>query len=104
MAKFMVAGLSVLWIAVGVWGLFPAAFSVMMIGAPGATERPATVILDATIFTFPGVCFAAAAKALSMRAHRPRASLILLLPLISMAIAAAADVWIEHFQGGKFNG
>jgi hypothetical protein len=105
MSKFMLFALAAFWIVAGVIGLLPALFSVMFIGAPGALARPATVAFTVAVFTFPGACFLSAIVALGHRATRPpSAYLILLLPLINLAVGAAAFTWIQQFQGGRFNG
>ena len=104
--RLLVLIVGTIWIVAGAAGALPAVFSVMMIDAPGATERPATLALVAAVASFPCVCFFSATRAFRHRRvdELSRACFFLLLPVINLAVAGAAAAWIQQFQGGKFNG
>lgn len=84
-------------------GALPALFSVMTLDAPGAAERPAVLTLVAAMLSFPLACLFAATKAFQrLRVDQlSQACLFLLLPVIILAVAAAAATWIQLFQNGR---
>jgi hypothetical protein len=105
MRRPLIVALAAIWIVAGILGVIPALFSVMLLDAPGSEDRPATVALMFAVLTFPFVCLFSVVKSLAnRREHAGRAYLFLLLPLVNIAIGLAAAVWIQQFQGGKFNG
>jgi hypothetical protein len=105
-SRLAILALTVLWAVVGVASVVPAAFSVMMFDAPGATERPATVVLVLAVLSFPLVCLFTVVNALACRRSEQwsRAYWFLALPAVNLLAGGAAAWWIEAFQGGKFAG
>jgi hypothetical protein len=98
--------ISIAWFLLGALGAIPAMFSVMMVDAPGATDRPATMALMAATMGFPLACFGAGIAALDLRRqgnHR-HACAALCIPLVVVLVGVAAAAWIEIIQGGKLNG
>ena len=59
-----------------------------------------------SILTFPIACFYSATRAIShLKKDRLRAGYLwLLLPMINVAVAAAAIAWSAFFQSGNVNG
>jgi hypothetical protein len=102
----MIRTIAILWFVLGALGALPAMFSVMMVDAPGATDRPATMALMAATMGFPIACFASGIAALDMRRqdNRTKAYVALCIPLVVAIVGIAAAAWIEIMQGGKFNG
>lgn len=101
----MIRTIAILWYLLGVAGALPAMFSVMMVDAPGASERLATLTLMYATLAFPLVCFGSATAALKLRRdERTRAKRMLCLPLVVVLVGAAAVLWITVKQGGQFNG
>jgi hypothetical protein len=108
-SSFAKVCLLALMLAVTLLGVvtLPAFFLVaMVLGAPGAVERPATVLLAFSGVAMPLSCFGAVAGA--WKAYRRdeigEAFRAFWIPAALLAVAGAACAWIEFMQDGQFNG
>ena len=80
--------LSVLWLAVGFFAIFPAVMSVTMFDAPGSTSNPLTIGAAASFAALPLVCLAAAVLPWIFR-HWPQANWLFAMPLADIGLAIA---------------
>lgn len=106
LAKVMVGFATVVWGILGTGGAFAAMFAVMLFDAPGSEKQLATIVLAVGAMTFPVLClislimsWAAVCDGLLFKACKWT-----LLPLVSIALGLAAQIWINVFQNGRLCG
>ncbi|HEY4313854.1 MAG TPA: hypothetical protein VGN12_30730 [Pirellulales bacterium] len=94
------------WVLLGLVGMIPAGFSVMMFDAPGSEKNIATNVLVYSLLTFPIICGGAviASWVTLLSKKYGTACLCACLPLVNCASAASALTWIMLVQGGSFRG
>ena len=90
---------------VGFGGLVLALTSFFLFDAPGSEKNPATILLFVCALTLPvtsmlsiavpWICYA--------RKHYRAACLIAFVPVLNLAGGAGALIWLEIFNGGRFN-
>ena len=104
-AKSIVNDVTYLWFALMIVGSVPASFSIMMFDAPGS-GKPATIVLAASLMSFPLVCLLSIVMA--QRALKVDLLLLaylwVLVPLANIAVGSAGLAWIQLVQDGRFNG
>jgi hypothetical protein len=81
---------SLAWAVLGIAGLVPAGFSVMLFDAPGSTSNPSNVGLFLLIASFPVFCLAAIVAGITdlCRKKYQRATLWMCLPFPSFCFVA----------------
>lgn len=94
---------SIVYGTLGLCGLLPAGFSVMMFDA--GSINPPTKLLFWSIFTFPGVCLLAIVLAWALHSARANAPVHLLihLPLVNILLAIIGFFWLKIVYGGRFD-
>lgn len=104
--KIQLIILSIVVGLVGLAGLFPAAFSVMMFDAPGSSSNPATITLFLSVATFPIVCLASIIAAWSFYSSQQMevAGWVILSPALNIVAGCLAKGCLDIFYGGKFGG
>ena len=104
-AKIIVYGSAVIWAILGLVGIIPAGFSLMMFDGTGSENKLATIGFACAIFGFPASCFAAIFMSLqSLRSQKfTEACYWSCLPFAAFAVGAASLFWILIFQHGKFH-
>jgi hypothetical protein len=92
--------LTVLWLVVGVFAIFPAMMSPMMFDSPGSTSNPFTVGAAASFAALPVVCLAAAALPWIFR-HWPEANWFFAMPLVNIGLII---MFLKATASGGFGG
>ena len=89
----------------GLLGLLPAMTSFFLFDAPGSEKNPATIVVFFSALTLPVVCFVSIGTSwvLYARKHFVVACCIAFLPIVNLACGASALIWLEIFNGGRFN-
>jgi hypothetical protein len=88
-----------------VLSLLPAITSVFLFDAPGSEKNRATIVLFCSALTLPVACVVAVAGSwifYVMKKFRA-ACWFAFLPLVNVACGAAAAIWLEIFNGGRFS-
>jgi len=75
----------------------------MLLGAPGASENPASVAAFVALASCPFVCGGSLAFAWIQfeKGHSLRAGIVILAPLINIIVLATAYYVLETFYDGK---
>jgi ABC-type transport system involved in cytochrome c biogenesis permease component len=106
MHRFLIIVATLIWTIIGAVYAIMAPLTIMLFDAPGSEENTSTYVLAFGVLSLPVTCAAsvilswAALWAGSIR----KGYVALLIPLISIAIIEAAQIWIAQFQGGRFSG
>ena len=97
---------TILAIPAVVIGGFMAMMSVMMFDAPGSEHNPAVILLFCSMVAFPLACIVAVILGwTAIGRHRDRGALWLsLLPLVPIATAVTAVIWLQIASNGQFAG
>lgn len=78
--------------------------SFMMFDAPGSEENPTTILLFLSVLTFPVVCGISIGLAWILYARKKfkAACTISFLPVLNLLCGAAALIWLQIFNDGRF--
>jgi hypothetical protein len=97
---------SILAVPAVVIGAFMALMSVMMFDAPGSERNPAVILLFSSVVAFPLACIVGVILGwIAIGRQRDRGAMwFSLLPLVPIASAVAAMIWLQIASGGQFAG
>ena len=103
--KFFLGLMSLVVGLLGILGIVPSLFSVMMFDAPGSTENPATIALFLSVASFPFVCCGAIVSTWSLYGAGRKAwsCIVIWTPVLNLIVAGIAIYCLNTFFGGKFN-
>ena len=94
------------WNGLGLLGVMPALMSPMMFATERATKRYSTLLLFASVVSFPIVCWLAVSfgEGTCARGDARMALYLMCAPLVNLALGAAASAWIGIVHGGSLGG